>query len=108
MTNKRDSPRLRFSKEELENPKLARKAEKAEQAAERYDHARKKLQTHRLKLTVQEVQQEQKTLRQDDAGTSAVLEPDLSASGFEAKDQQAHKKGRIPVDAKPSGKGPSG
>ena len=108
MTNKRDSPRLRFSKEELANPKLARKAEKAEQAAERYDHARKKLQTHRLKLTVQEVQQEQKTLRQDDAGTSAVLEPDLSASGFEAKDQQAHKKGRIPVDAKPSGKGPSG
>ena len=68
MTNKRDSPRLQFSKEELENPKLARKAEKAEQAAERYDHARKKLQTHRLKLTAQEVQQEQKTLRQDDAG----------------------------------------
>ena len=68
MTNKRDSPRLQFSKEELENPKLARKVEKAEQAAERYDHARKKLQTHRLKLTVQEVQQEQKTLRQDDAG----------------------------------------
>ena len=70
MTNKRDSPRLQFSKEELENPKLARKAEKAEQAAERYDHARKKLQTHRLKLTAQEVQQEQKILRQDDAGTS--------------------------------------
>ena len=69
MTNKRDSPRLQFSKEELENPKLARKAEKAEQAAERYDHARKKLQTHRLKLTAQEVQQEQKTLRQDEAGT---------------------------------------
>ena len=69
MTNKRDSPWLRFSKEELENPKLMRKAEKAEQAAERYDHARKKLQTHRLKLTAQEVQQEQKTLRQDDAGT---------------------------------------
>lgn len=68
MTNKRDSPRLQFSKEELENPKLARKAEKAEQAAECYDHARKKLQTHRLKLTAQEVQQEQKTLRQDDAG----------------------------------------
>ena len=65
MTNKRDSPRLRFSKEELANPKLARKAEKAEQAAERYDHARKKLQTHRLKLTAQEVQQEQKILRQE-------------------------------------------
>lgn len=69
MTNKRDSPRLQFSKEELANPKLARKAEKAEQAAERYDHARKKLQTHRLKLTAQEVQQEQKTLRQDEVGT---------------------------------------
>ena len=108
MTNKRDYPRLRFSKEELENPKLARKAEKAEQAAERYDRARKKLQTHRLKLTVQEVQQEQKTLRQDEVGTSAVLEPDLSASTLETKGQQALKKGRIPVDAKPSGKGPSG
>ena len=108
MTNKRDSPRLRFSKEELENPKLARKAEKAEQAAERYDHARKKLQTHRLKLTAQEVQQEQKILRQDEAKTPAVFEPDFSASGFETKDQQAHKKGRIPVDAKPSGKGPDG
>ena len=108
MTNKRDSPRLRFSKEELENPKLARKAEKAEQAAERYDHARKKLQTHRLKLTAQEVQQEQKILRQDEAKTPAVLEPDFSASGFENKDQQAPKKGRIPVDAKPSGKGPDG
>lgn len=108
MTNKRDSPRLRFSKEELENPKLARKVEKAEQAAEHYDHARKKLQTHRLKLTVQEVQQEQKTLRQDEVGTSAVLEPDLSASTLETKGQQALKKGRIPVDAKPSGKGPSG
>ena len=82
MTNKRDSPRLRFSKEELANPKLARKAEKAEQAAERYDHARKKLQTHRLKLTAQEVQQEQKILRQDEAKTPAVLEPDFSASGF--------------------------
>ena len=108
MTNKRDSPRLRFSKEELENPKLARKVEKAEQAAEHYDHARKKLQTHRLKLTVQEVQQEQKTLRQDEVGTPAVLEPDLSASTLETKGQQALKKGRIPVDAKPSGKGPDG
>ena len=29
----RGSPRLRFSKEELENPKLAKKAEKAEKAA---------------------------------------------------------------------------
>ena len=108
MTNKRDSPRLQFSKEELENPKLARKAEKAEQAAERYDHARKKLQTHRLKLTAQEVQQEQKTLRQDEVGTPAVLEPDLSASTLQTKGQQALKKGRIPVDAKPSGNGPSG
>ena len=89
MTNKRDSPRLRFSKEELENPKLARKVEKAEQAAEHYDHARKKLQTHRLKLTVQEVQQEQKTLRQNEVGTPAVLEPDLSASTLETKGQQA-------------------
>ena len=40
----RGSPRLCFSKEELENPELAQKAEKAEQTADRYDAAKKKLQ----------------------------------------------------------------
>ena len=49
----RDSPRLRFSKEELENPKLAKKAEKAEKAADRYDEAKKTLQKRRLKLTAE-------------------------------------------------------
>ena len=43
-TRNRSSPRLRFSKEELENPELAQKAEKAKKAADRYDAAKKKLQ----------------------------------------------------------------
>lgn len=44
-TRNRSSPRLRFSKEELENPELAQKAEKAKKAADRYDTAKKKLQS---------------------------------------------------------------
>ena len=71
MTNKRDSPRLRFSKEELENPKLARNGRKKRNRPQNaMTMPGKKLQTHRLKLTAQEVQQEQKTLRQDEAGTA--------------------------------------
>ena len=62
----RDSPRLRFSKEELENPKLAKKAEKAEKAADRYDEAKKTLQKRRLKLTAEEVQTEQSAIQQSE------------------------------------------
>ena len=54
----RGSPRLKFTKEELEStdsPALSRAAEKAERAADRYDKAQKKLKTRqRLKLTVEE------------------------------------------------------
>ena len=47
----RGSPRLQFTKEELENDALSRPIEKAEKAADRYDAARKKLKKHyRLKL----------------------------------------------------------
>ena len=66
-TRNLSSPRLRFSKEELENPELAQKAEKAEQAADRYDAAKKKLQTRRLKLTAEEVQTEQDAMQQIEA-----------------------------------------
>ena len=66
-TRNRGSPRLRFSKEELENPELAQKAEKAKKAADRYDAAKKKLQKRRLKLTAEEVQTEQDAMQQIEA-----------------------------------------
>ena len=71
----RSSPRLRFSKEELENPKLAQKAEKVEKSADRYDAAKKKLQTRRLKLTAEEVQTEQAAMQQRDTDVAELHEP---------------------------------
>lgn len=48
----RGSPRLQFSKEELENDALARPIAKAEKAADKYEAAQKKLRkSHRLKVT---------------------------------------------------------
>ena len=48
----RGSPRLQFTKEELEDPTLGKLAQKAEKAADAYDKSEKKLRTkHRLKLT---------------------------------------------------------
>ena len=48
----RGSPRLQFSKEELENDALARPIAKAEKAADKYEAAQKKLRkSRRLKLT---------------------------------------------------------
>ena len=45
----RGSPRLLFSKEELDNPALSRPAKKAAKAADKYEAAQKKLPTrHRL------------------------------------------------------------
>ena len=79
-TRNRSSPRLRFSKEELENPELAQKAEKAEQAADRYDAAKKKLQTRRLKLIAEEVQTEQDAMQQIEADAAELHEP-ASPSG---------------------------
>ena len=52
MERNRGSPRLQFTKEELEDPTLGKLARKAEKAADAYDKAEKKLRTkHRLKLT---------------------------------------------------------
>ena len=79
-TRNRGSPRLRFSKEELENPELAQKAEKAKKAADRYDAAKKKLQKRRLKLTAEEVQTEQDAMQQNDADAAELHEP-ASPSG---------------------------
>ena len=48
----RGSPRLQFSKEELENDALARPIAKAEKAADKYEAAQKKLRkSHRLQVT---------------------------------------------------------
>lgn len=97
----RDSPRLRFSKEELENPKLARKAEKAEKSADRYDAAKKKLQTRRLKLTAEEVQTEQDAMQQSEA---ELHEPAVPSAEPSQQKKQAAKGERSPAGATPSGK----
>ena len=53
----RGSPRLLFSKEELDNPALSRPAKKAAKAADKYEAAQKKLPTrHRLRLTREEIE----------------------------------------------------
>lgn len=49
----RGSPRLKFSKEELENAALSRPIQKAEKAADKYDAAQKKLKRHRVRLTLE-------------------------------------------------------
>ena len=57
----RGSPRLQFTKEELEDPTLGKLAQRAEKAADAYDKAEKKLRTkHRLKLTTAEVEADAK------------------------------------------------
>ena len=49
---RRGSPRLQFSKEELENDALARAIAKAEKAADKYEAAQKKLRKgYRVRLT---------------------------------------------------------
>ena len=59
--NERGSPRLRFSKEELENPELVKPIRKAEKAAAKYEKTQGKLKTKRsLKLTREEIVQESK------------------------------------------------
>ena len=48
----RGSPRLQFSKEELENDALTRPIAKAEKTADKYDAAKQKLRKgHRVRLT---------------------------------------------------------
>lgn len=101
------SPRLRFSKEELENPELAQKAEKAEQAADRYDAAKKKLQTRRLKLTTEEVQTEQDAMQQIEADTAELHEPASPSGESSQQKKQASKVVRSSSDSKSSGKAPA-
>ena len=103
-TRNRSSPRLRFSKEEMENPELVRKAEKAEKAADRYDAAKKKLQTRRLKLTAEEVQTEQDAMQQSEA---ELHEPASPSSEPSQQKKQAAKGERSPAGAKHSGKVPT-
>ena len=103
----RDSPRLRFSKEELENPKLAQKAEKAEQAADRYDAAKKKLQTRRLKLTAEEVQTEESAMQQSEADAAELHETVAPSPEPSQQKKQAGKGGHSPAGANPSGKAPA-
>lgn len=103
----RGSPRLRFSKEELENPELAQKAEKAEQAADRYDAAKKKLQTRRLKLTAEEVQTEQNAMQQIEADAAELHEPASPSGESSQQKKQASKVVRSPADSKSSGKAPA-
>ena len=108
-TRNRSSPRLHFSKEELENPKLAKKAEKAEQAADRYDAAKKKLQTRRLKLklTVEEVQAEQDAMHQSDTDAAELHEPATASSAPFKQNKQAAKDGHSHAGLNTSGKAPS-
>ena len=57
--HERASPRLQFTKEELENPELAKPIHKAEKAADKYEKAQNKLKKKRtLKLTREEVETE--------------------------------------------------
>ena len=100
----RGSPRLRFSKEELENPKLAKKAEKAEKAADRYNAAKKKLKTHRLKLSAEEIQTEQDTVPQSEADAAELHEPASASPEPSSQKKQAAMEGHSP---KPSGKAPA-
>ena len=102
----RDSPRLRFSKEKLENPKLARKAEKAGKAADRYDAAKEKLQTRRLKLklTVEEGQTEQDAMQQSETEAAELHEPASPSPDPSKQKKQAAKDEHSP---NPSGKTPA-
>ena len=103
----RDSPRLRFSKEELENPKLAKKAEKAEKAADRYNAAKKKLKTHRLKLSAEEIQTEQDTVPQSDVDAAELHELAAPSAELSSQKKQTATEGRSPAGSKPSGKAPA-
>ena len=106
-TRNRSSPRLRFSKEELENPELAQKAKKAEQAADRYDAAKKKLQMRRLKLIAEEVQTEQDAMQQIEADAAELHEPASPSGESSQQKKQASKVVRSPADSKSSGKAPA-
>ena len=54
----RGSPRLQFTREELENDALSRPIAKVEKAADKYEAARKKLKKKRLRLVREEIESE--------------------------------------------------
>ena len=68
----RGSPRLQFSKEELENDALSRPIQKAEKAADKYEAAQKKLKRYRVRLTLEN--RESETASSTDAQQSMHAE----------------------------------
>ncbi len=81
----RDSPRLLFSKEELENPALSRPAKKAAEAADKYEASQKKLPTrHRLRLTKEEIEAEQPAVETADAEPAAPRSPSAASKVADA------------------------
>ena len=123
MDESRTSPRLLFSKEELEDPELARPIAKAEKAADKYDAARKKLKKRaRLKLTREEaeaVTQSESTpeaenseapiLHQEEAEAARESVTDPGAPGVRNTRQKPRSKEKLPEEtsAAESGMKPS-
>lgn len=66
----RGSPRLQFSKEELENDALSRPIQKAEKAADKYEAAQKKLKRYRVRLTLEN--RESETASSTDAWPGSI------------------------------------
>ena len=83
----RGSPRLLFSKEELDNPALSRPAKKVAKAADKYEAAQKKLPTrHRLRLTREEIETGQAAVETADAEPAM---PQSSAAASKATGQSS-------------------
>lgn len=78
----RDSPKLIFSKEEMDNPALSRPAKKAVKAADRYEAAQKKLPTrHRLRLTKEEIETGQSAVEMAGAEPAMHHSPPAASTG---------------------------
>ena len=75
----RGSPRLQFTKDELENDALSKPIARVEKAADKYDAAQKKLKKrYRLKLTREESEAKAQPGGQASGGGTV---PGMSASG---------------------------
>lgn len=86
-TRSRASPRLQFTKEELENPALERPIAKAEKAAKKAEKAKRRLPVrHRLKLTTEEAETAEQTTHADPGNmvvsTSAEMHDTDQAEGL--------------------------
>lgn len=74
-TRSRASPRLQFTKEELENPALERPIAKAEKAAKKAEKAKRRLPAqYRLKLTTKEAETAEETAHPD-SGNMVISSP---------------------------------